>query len=64
MYEGLHDRQVRAGLMALFQAPGRQDSVLAEHKAIVDALAAGNAESVAQAIDNHLEGTLKILLTS
>jgi DNA-binding GntR family transcriptional regulator len=64
MYEGLHDRQVRAGLMALFQAPGRQDSVLAEHKAIVDALAAGNAESVAQAIDSHLEGTLKILLTS
>ncbi|GAA2253738.1 GntR family transcriptional regulator [Streptomyces ruber] len=61
-YEGLRSRQVRAGQVALFNAQGRQDAVLAEHRAILDALAAGDARAACAAIDGHLESTLKVLL--
>jgi DNA-binding GntR family transcriptional regulator len=36
--------------------------VLKEHRAILDALAAGDAEAACAAIDHHLESTLKVLL--
>jgi DNA-binding GntR family transcriptional regulator len=45
-YAGLRDRQVRAGLMALFSVIGRQGAVIAEHRAILDALAAGDLAGV------------------
>ena len=64
MYAGLRDRQVRAGLVALYQSTGRQDSVLGEHDEIVAALANGDAEAAAAAIDRHLETTLSVQLTN
>jgi DNA-binding GntR family transcriptional regulator len=64
MYEGLRARQVRCGMAAVFRSAGRQDAVLTEHRAILDALAAGDAEAAAKAIDAHLEATRRVLLTS
>ncbi|MEV8605242.1 GntR family transcriptional regulator [Streptomyces griseoviridis] len=61
-YEGLRSRQVRAGVVALFNRQGRQDAVLHEHGAILDALVSGDAQAACAAIDGHLESTLKVLL--
>ncbi|MFI6562172.1 GntR family transcriptional regulator [Streptomyces sp. NPDC050534] len=61
-YDGLRSRQVRAGVVALFNQQGRQEAVMEEHDAIVDALAAGDARAACAAIDHHLESTLKVLL--
>lgn len=61
-YEGLRGRQVRAGVVALFNARDRQDAVLQEHRAILDALTAGDAAAACAAIDGHLESTLRVLL--
>ena len=61
-YDGLRSRQVRAGVVAVFNQQGRQKAVLDEHEAIVDALAAGDARAACEAIDHHLRSTLKVLL--
>ncbi|EFL33617.1 transcriptional regulator [Streptomyces viridochromogenes DSM 40736] len=61
-YDGLRSRQVRAGVVALFNQQGRQEAVLEEHEAILDALEAGDAQAACTAIDHHLESTLKVLL--
>ncbi|WP_345565008.1 GntR family transcriptional regulator [Streptomyces plumbiresistens] len=61
-YDGLRSRQVRAGVVALYNQQGRQEGVLDEHRAIVEALAAGDAAAACLAIDNHLDSTLKVLL--
>ncbi|WP_369252751.1 GntR family transcriptional regulator [Streptomyces sp. R41] len=61
-YDGLRSRQVRAGVVALFNQHGRQAAVLDEHREILDALAAGDASAARAAIDSHLDSTLKILL--
>ncbi|ONI78918.1 GntR family transcriptional regulator [Actinosynnema sp. ALI-1.44] len=63
-YEGLRDRQNRAGRIALANVPGRQDSVLTEHAAILDALAEQDVERARQAIDAHLRETLRVQLIS
>ncbi|NIL81562.1 transcriptional regulator, GntR family [Rhodococcoides kroppenstedtii] len=61
-YAGLRARQLRAGLSALFGAPDRKHQVCTEHRAIVDALRAGDGAAVAEAIDAHLTVTTRILL--
>lgn len=61
-YDGLRSRQVRTGVVALFNQQGRQEAVLEEHEAILDALEAGDAQAACAAIDHHLESTLKVLL--
>ncbi|WP_320784410.1 GntR family transcriptional regulator [Streptomyces sp. CRN 30] len=61
-YEGLRSRQVRAGVVALFNVRNRQDAVLAEHRSILDALVAGDAGGACAAIDAHLGSTLRVLL--
>ncbi|MFG2855871.1 GntR family transcriptional regulator [Streptomyces mirabilis] len=62
-YDSLRSRQVRAGVVAVYNQQGRQDGlVLDEHEAILDALAGGDAQAVCAAIDHHLESTLKVLL--
>ncbi|MEV0643052.1 GntR family transcriptional regulator [Streptomyces sp. NPDC050619] len=61
-YDGLRSRQVRAGVVALYHQQGRQEAVLDEHRAILDALAAGDAAAACLAIDSHLGSTLKVLL--
>ncbi|MFF7649615.1 GntR family transcriptional regulator [Streptomyces sp. NPDC007983] len=61
-YEGLRSRQIRAGVVALYNRIGRQEAVLAEHQAILDAVASGDPEAARTAISGHLESTLKVLL--
>ncbi|MFD5121773.1 GntR family transcriptional regulator [Streptomyces sp. NPDC058385] len=61
-YDGLRSRQIRAGVVALFNQHGRQESVLHEHRAILDAIASGDRQAACTAIDSHLESTLKVLL--
>ncbi|MFJ6571856.1 GntR family transcriptional regulator [Streptomyces sp. NPDC091292] len=61
-YDGLRSRQVRAGVVALYSGHGRQEAVLQEHRAILDALTAGDSGAARAAIDSHLESTLKVLL--
>ncbi|MFE7133277.1 GntR family transcriptional regulator [Streptomyces sp. NPDC057638] len=61
-YEGLRSRQIRAGVVALFNQQGRQEAVLEEHQAILSAIEAGDAPAACAAIDGHLESTLRVLL--
>ncbi|MFF5564834.1 GntR family transcriptional regulator [Streptomyces sp. NPDC012623] len=61
-YDGLRSRQIRAGVVALYNQHGRQQSVLTEHQAIVAAIAADDRQAARTAIDTHLETTLKVLL--
>ncbi|RNF94904.1 GntR family transcriptional regulator [Streptomyces botrytidirepellens] len=61
-YDGLRSRQIRAGVVALYNRTGRQEAVLAEHRAILDAVASGDPEAARAAISGHLESTLKVLL--
>lgn len=63
-YEMLRARQVRAGLVAMFRVDRRKETVIAEHQAILDGLAAGDAVATLAAIDDHLGTTLRIQLTS
>jgi DNA-binding GntR family transcriptional regulator len=63
-YETLWARQVRAGLVAMFGVADRRSAVLAEHQAILDALAAGDVDATLAAIDDHLGTTLRIQLTN
>ncbi|TCO64294.1 GntR family transcriptional regulator [Actinocrispum wychmicini] len=64
MYEGLRDRQVTAGLVALSRSSRRQDEVLAEHSAIVAALIDANVPAALAAIEKHLSSTLRVQLTA
>ncbi|NYI06230.1 GntR family transcriptional regulator [Allostreptomyces psammosilenae] len=61
-YEGLRSRQIRAGIVALHRSAGRHDDVLREHRAIMDALAAGDVDAARTAIADHLDATLRVLL--
>ncbi|WP_405922740.1 GntR family transcriptional regulator [Streptomyces sp. NBC_00035] len=61
-YDGLRSRQVRAGVVALYNQHGRQEAVLHEHQDILTALAAGDSTAACAAIDSHLQSTLKVLL--
>ncbi|MFJ9032580.1 GntR family transcriptional regulator [Streptomyces sp. NPDC102274] len=61
-YDGLRSRQIRAGVVALYNQQGRQESVLTEHRAILAAIASGDRPAAHSAIDSHLETTLKVLL--
>jgi DNA-binding GntR family transcriptional regulator len=61
-YEGLRSRQIRAGVVALFRVEGRQQAVLDEHQAILDALVEQNADAARAAITSHLDATSKVLL--
>ncbi|MFJ4964040.1 putative HTH-type transcriptional regulator YdfH [Streptomyces sp. ADI96-02] len=61
-YDGLRSRQIRAGVVALYNQQGRQESVLTEHQDILAAIASGDRPAARAAIDAHLETTLKVLL--
>jgi DNA-binding FadR family transcriptional regulator len=61
-YETLRARQVVSGLVALQGGADRREAVLAEHEAIVAALAAGEPGPARDAITAHLDATLRALL--
>jgi DNA-binding GntR family transcriptional regulator len=61
-YDALRARQVRAGLVALFRGAARRKAVLAEHEAILGALAEGDEAASVAAISTHLSATRRVLL--
>lgn len=60
-YDALRSRQIRAGVVALYRSGGRQEEVVAEHRRILDGLAAGSAAEACTAIDAHIAATRRIL---
>ncbi|MFF8310104.1 GntR family transcriptional regulator [Streptomyces lydicus] len=63
-YAALRSRQSRAGVRVLHRTGGHQDEMLAEHRRILDGLAAGDAEAACAAIDSHLQATRRLLLAA
>ena len=59
-YESLRDRQVRMGVHAI-SVGSRIDEVLVEHRAIVDAIRAGEPARSVAAVGEHLARTLTAL---
>jgi DNA-binding GntR family transcriptional regulator len=60
MHDSLRDQQNRMGLAAL-GGEGRMARIVGEHRAIVAAVRAGEAEEAEALIERHLEETLRLL---
>lgn len=60
-YETLRDRQVRMGLRAIAAAHDRARCVLAEHRAILDAVRSADPAAASEAVATHLSSTLATL---
>jgi DNA-binding GntR family transcriptional regulator len=60
-YETLRDRQLRMGVHAVVTGVNRTEQVLAEHRAIVDALRERDPERAVAALHEHLGTTLSVL---
>ncbi|MEU7430151.1 GntR family transcriptional regulator [Streptomyces sioyaensis] len=63
-HDALRSRQTRAGVTAHYRSGHRHDEVLAEHRKILDGLAAGDAAAACAAIDSHLQATRRSLLAA
>jgi len=60
-YESLRDRQTRMGLHAIATSERRMAGVLAEHRAIANAVRSGDAERAAASMTAHLKTTTAVL---
>lgn len=60
-YESLRERQVRMGVAAQASSPERTSVVLAEHRAIADAVHSGDPEAAAKSVKAPLSSTLSTL---
>ncbi len=56
-YASLRDRQLRMGATALVRDPHRSATVLTEHAALVDRLAAGDLDGLVRTLTGHLAAT-------
>jgi DNA-binding GntR family transcriptional regulator len=61
LYDSLRDRQQRMGVTALRREPRRLAEILAEHRALTEAVAGGDVERTLELLDAHLHGTLVLL---
>jgi DNA-binding GntR family transcriptional regulator len=61
VYGSLRDKQLRMGVRAVRDSQGRSDHVLAEHRAILEAIQSGDPAQAAQATGEHLASTLSAL---
>lgn len=61
LHDSLRDRQSRMGLAALARDGDRLAQILAEHRALAAAVAAGDEELARIRIDEHLRTTLALL---
>jgi DNA-binding GntR family transcriptional regulator len=61
LYDSLRDRQQRMGVTALRREPRRLAEILDEHRALTEAVAAGDVERTLELLDAHLYGTLVLL---
>jgi DNA-binding GntR family transcriptional regulator len=64
LHDSLRDRQSRMGLAALMRDENRMRQILEEHRTLVAAVTARDAELACSLVDRHLEGTLALLLGS
>jgi DNA-binding GntR family transcriptional regulator len=60
-YDRLRDRQSRMGVHAISASAERTNNVIAEHKAIVEALRLNDADRSAAAMATHMSNTLVVL---
>lgn len=61
MYQSLRELQLRLGVSAVHDVDDRTDLVVDEHRAIVDAIAARDAEAARAALTAHLDQTTRAL---
>jgi DNA-binding GntR family transcriptional regulator len=61
LYDSLRDRQRRMVISSLLVDRKRIDSILVEHRALTDAIRAGDLERARTVLDGHLRGTLELL---
>jgi DNA-binding GntR family transcriptional regulator len=61
LYDSLRDRQRRMIISSLVRDERRTASILVEHRAIVDAIGAGDRERAQAVLEAHLRGTLVLL---
>jgi DNA-binding GntR family transcriptional regulator len=60
-YASLRDRQLRAGMMAIYNDPARGVESMDQHDTIADALERGDGDAAAAAMVEHLNGTSRAL---
>jgi DNA-binding GntR family transcriptional regulator len=56
-YDGLRDRQLRMGVIALLRRPGRMAQIIGEHGRICDLLADGDTAGLDAFLDTHVGTT-------
>ncbi|HWE08894.1 MAG TPA: GntR family transcriptional regulator [Solirubrobacteraceae bacterium] len=56
-YASLRDRQLRGGMMAVYNDPARGAESMAQHDSIAAAIEAGDADAAAAVMTEHLNGT-------
>ena len=61
LHDSLRDRQARMGLAALARGPHRTEQILLEHRALADAVQAGDEEAAHRLVGEHLGATLALL---
>jgi DNA-binding GntR family transcriptional regulator len=61
LYDSLRDRQRRMIITSLLIDRKRIDSILVEHRALADAIRAGDLERAQSVLEAHLRGTLELL---
>ncbi|CAA9486034.1 MAG: Transcriptional regulator, GntR family [uncultured Solirubrobacteraceae bacterium] len=61
LHDSLRDRQARMGLAALARGPHRTQQILLEHRALADAVLAGDEEAAHRLVGEHLGATLALL---
>jgi DNA-binding GntR family transcriptional regulator len=61
LYDSLRDRQQRMVITSLLVDAKRSASILVEHRALTDAIGAGDLERAQSVLAAHLRGTLELL---
>jgi DNA-binding FadR family transcriptional regulator len=61
-HASLRDRMLRMGVVAVHRQRERVQQVLAEHERIVAALRTGDTDAAREALTDHLESTLSVLV--
>ena len=61
MYDSLRDRQQRMVITSLLRDEQRTASILVEHRALTEAIRAGDLERAQSVLAGHLRGTLDLL---
>jgi len=61
VYDSLRDRQQRMVITSLLRDARRTESILVEHRALAEAIGAGDLERARTVLAGHLRGTLELL---